>query len=179
MRTSAAVAGRNESTPRMPIGPTQTPLSPQGISTATAVPISSSPLRSVEGRRYKVSWFEGSAHPRAGPWTEHLVAADVETVVHFVGAADFDGDGRTDIVTAQMPQGADPDNVTLYLNRGTRQAGRWTEAWIPQVLSQDGSHSMRVVDVDGDGRPDLFGANWRAHQRDEHVKLWLNRPLSR
>ncbi len=129
----------------------------------------------LQGRRYKVSWFEAPADPRSGPWTEHLIVTNVETVLHFVGAADFNGDGRVDVVTAQMPQGADPDNLTLYLNGGTRHANRWSDAWTPKVLSADGSHSMRILDADGDDRPDLFGANWREHKRDERVKLWRNR----
>jgi len=37
------------------------------------------------------------------------------------------------------------------------------------VLSADGLHSVRILDADGDGRPDLFGANWKAHKRDGQV----------
>jgi hypothetical protein len=128
-----------------------------------------------EGHRYKISWFEAPADPRAEAWAEHLIATNVETVVHFVGVADFDGDGRADVAAAQMTQGADPDDVTLFLNRGAPHAGAWTDTWEPKTLSVDGSHAMRIVDVNGDGRPDLFGANWRANQRDEFVKLWVNR----
>ena len=129
----------------------------------------------LQGGRYKVSWFEAPADPRSGPWTEHVIVTNVETVLHFVGAADFDGDGRVDVVTAHMTQGVDPDDVTLFLNRGSSREGAWVDAWKPNVLSVDGSHSMRILDADGDGRPDLFGANWRANKKDEHVKLWLNR----
>jgi O-glycosyl hydrolase len=129
----------------------------------------------LQGQRYKVAWFEAPPDPRSSPWVEHLIVTNVETVLHFVGAADFDEDGRTDIATAHMPQGADPDDVAIYFNRGTQRGGFWVDEWVPQVLSVDGSHSMRILDADGDGRPDLFGANWRAHNRDERVKLWLNR----
>jgi len=65
-----------------------------------------------------------------------------------------------------MQQGADPDEVSVHLNRG---AGR---KWSKNVLSTNGSHSMRIVDVDGDGRPDLYGANWRGSRV---VELWRNR----
>ena len=105
----------------------------------------------------------------------HVVVPDVETVCHFVGSADFNGDGRDDLVYAQMPQGDDPDSVRVLLNRGENKGGKWLDRWSPLTISEEGSHSMRIGDFDGDGRPDLFGANWNAEGRDEDVKLWLNR----
>lgn len=128
----------------------------------------------LKGGRYRISWLEAPARAATGVWVEHVIAADVETVVHFVGTADFDGDGRLDVAAAEMPQGSDPDEVAVFLNRG-QQDGSWQDRWEKQVLSEDGSHSMRILDADGDGRPDLFGANWSAQGRDEAVKLWLNR----
>ncbi len=132
----------------------------------------------LKGGHYKISWFEAPANPREGAWREHLIVTNVETVFHFIGVADFDGDGRADIATAEMPQGQDPDEVCVFLNRGRRRAGQWLDAWKKIVLSNDGSHSMRIFDADGDGHPDLFGANWSAQGRDEDVKLWLNRLAS-
>jgi FG-GAP-like repeat len=129
----------------------------------------------LKGGRYKIAWFEAPADPRAGVWLAHVIVADVETVVHFVGVADFDGDGRPDVATAEMPQGSDPDEVCVFLNRGRDRDGRWDDSWEKLVVSTDGSHGMRIFDADGDGRPDLFGANWSAQGRDEDVKLWLNR----
>ncbi len=122
----------------------------------------------LAGHHYKVSWFEAPVDRTAGPWREHTIVPHTETVLHFIGAADFDGDGRVDVATAHMPQGADPDDVTVYFNRGVNRSGRWVDRWAPLVISHDGSHSMRIVDLDGDGRPDLFGANWTAGQgRDD------------
>jgi len=129
-----------------------------------------------EGQHYKVSWFEAPPNRTSGTWHEHTIVPRAETVLHFVGAADFDGDARVDVVTAQMPQGVDPDNITLYLNHGANRDGKWTDKWTPVIISGEGSHSMRIVDIDGDGRPDLFGANWTAKRgRDDYLKIWLNR----
>lgn len=129
----------------------------------------------LKGGRYRIAWFEAPADPRQEGWKAHIIVPEVETVCHFVGAADFDGDGRADVVYAQMPQGADPDFVKVLFNRGVSGAKGWTDAWEPLIISEDGSHSMRVLDADGDGRPDLLGANWSAQGRDQNVKLWLNR----
>lgn len=118
----------------------------------------------LAGGRYRISWFEAPADPRSVPWTEHPIALDVESVHHFVGAADFDSDGDCDVVTAEMEQGADPDQLQLYLNTGDHLT------WTPHNISNMGSHSMRVLDMDGDGDSDLFGANWQG----QRVDLWIN-----
>ena len=115
------------------------------------------------GGAYRISWFEAPADPKAGPWREHIIDASVETVHHFVGVADFDLDGSADVATARMHQGKSPE-ISVYVNRG---AGA---KWDKQVVAPTSSHSMRIVDVDGDGRPDLYGANWRGHAID----LWRN-----
>ena len=118
------------------------------------------------GARYRISWFEAPID-RTTEWIEHVIEADVEAVHHFVGIADFDQDGRVDIVSAMMHQGKAPAEVKIYFNKG---AGR---SWTTQVLSTKGSHNMRIVDIDGDGDPDLFGVNWGGkHQKPE---LWINK----
>ncbi len=118
----------------------------------------------LAGRHYRISWFEAPTDPRQKHWTEHPIALDVESVHHFLGAADFDLDGDIDVASAEMVQGADPDQVLLYLNTGD------SLQWLPQVIATSGSHSMRVLDVDSDGDPDLFGANWQG----QTVDLWIN-----
>lgn len=117
-----------------------------------------------KGRMYRLSWFEAPANPKSGPWTEHVVEAEIESVQHFVGVADFNRDGQPDIATAAMLQGAAPQNVSIYLNHG---GGR---AWSRQVIGTTGSHGMQIVDLDGNGVPSLFGAN---HQSNK-VELWRN-----
>ena len=116
------------------------------------------------GSRYRISWFAAPRDPKSGAWTEQVVAESVEAVVHFAGSADFDNDGHMDIVTAAMHQGTNPD-IAVYRNEGA--GARWSR----QVVAPTSSHSMRIVDVDGDGRVDLYGANWRG---DRVVRLWRN-----
>lgn len=115
------------------------------------------------GGVYRISWFAAPRDP-TGNWKEHVVEDDVETVYHFVGAADFDRDGRLDIATAAMQQGKSPE-ISVYLNA---DGG---EKWVKNVVASTSSHSMRIVDVDGDGLPDLYGTDWRGARL---VDLWRN-----
>lgn len=116
----------------------------------------------LAGNRYHVSWFE-APKDYTTIWKEHIVIDTIETVVHFIGAADFNLDGKMDIMIAQMQQGADPDEVAiLFQQEGIR--------WKKQVISKGGSHSIRLSDFDGDGDTDAFGGNWE----DNVVKMWVN-----
>jgi hypothetical protein len=105
------------------------------------------------GGTYRIAWYEAPADPKAGDWKEHVVEARVETVVHALAAADLDEDGRPEIVTARMHQGAEPQEAAVYWNEGN--GARWTK----QVLSTRGSHNLILADLNGDGRPDILGAN--------------------
>lgn len=129
----------------------------------------------LAGGRYKIAWFQAPKDPRQPFWQAHVVVPEVETVCHSALLADFDGDGRLDVAYAKMSQAAADADVKIMFNRGRKTAAGFTDEWQPLLLSVDGSHSMRLLDADGDGRPDIFGANWKANGRDEHIKLWLNR----
>jgi len=119
----------------------------------------------LKGNKYHVSWFERPAVPTE-EWKEHIVIDSVESVLHFIGAADFNLDGRMDFMIAHMQQGADPDAVAVfYQENGNR--------WKKQVISTGGSHSMRLGDFDGDGDIDAFGGNWE----ENIVKMWINEKL--
>ena len=118
-----------------------------------------------EGKRYHISWFESPASENT-EWQEHIIDPDVETVHHFIAARDMDNDGCMDIVTAQMHQGEDPDEVVVYWNQGKGKK------WQKEIIAGTGSHSMRAADIDKDGDMDLFGANWSGdHQA---IELWEN-----
>ena len=117
----------------------------------------------LKGMVYRISWFEAPADP-ADTWPEHIIEEQVEAVHHFVGLADFNGDGSLDVATAEMLQGDDPDEVKIYFS------GASGTSWTKQVLHDSGCHSMRIMDIDDDGDMDLFGAN----HNDRLVRLWVN-----
>jgi hypothetical protein len=120
-----------------------------------------------KGGSYRVAWYEAPANPKSGSWVEHVVATTVETVIHAAAIADMDGDKAPDLVTAAMHQGAAPQDVTVFLNRGSGL--RWEKS----VVSTRGSHNILLVDLDGDGRIDILGANHAGPYSP--VEWWRNR----
>jgi hypothetical protein len=119
-----------------------------------------------KGGFHRTSWFEGPVGPTSSAWTEHVIESTIETVTHSLGVADMDNDGDLDVVTAEMHQGNDPDEVRVYIN--TDGVGL---AWTKQVVATTGSHNARVIDIGNDNDFDIFGANWSGSKR---VNLWEN-----
>lgn len=114
---------------------------------------------------YRTSWFEGP-EDATGLWTEHIVENGIEAVTHSLAIADMDRDGRMDLVTAEMHDGANPDEIRIYSN----DSGDGLH-FSRHVVATTGSHSLRLVDVDNDGDMDIFGANWSGNGR---VSVFLN-----
>lgn len=120
----------------------------------------------LKGSFYRISWFEAPADPRKSDWAEHIIADQVECVIHGLATADINGDGAVDVVAAEMHQSADPDEVAIYLNQAKGSV------WKKQVASTTGSHYIRAADIGGDGDIDIVGANWSGSYQP--VELWEN-----
>lgn len=125
----------------------------------------------LKGGSHRLAWYEAPANPKSGNWKQHIIEEPVETVVHALARADFNGDGKLDLVAARMHQGNSPQEVVVYLNTGVGLA------WKRQVIATTGSHDVVAADIDGDGFPDILGANHGGPFQP--VELWLNRPAAR
>ena len=121
----------------------------------------------LKGGRHRIAWYEAPAEARASDWQQHIVEEPVETVVHALAVADFDGDRKLDLASARMHQGRLPQEVAVYLNGGGGLH------WKRQVIATTGSHDIVAADLDGDGRPDVLGANHGGPFQP--VELWQNR----
>ena len=110
-------------------------------------------------RRLKAHQLEGM----------NVIEAGIEHVTHALGVADFDLDGALDVVTAEMHQGQDPDEVRVYRNTGGGAA------FAKQILGTTGSHAVRLADLGADGDIDVFGANWT---QTTSVWAWVTSPGS-
>jgi hypothetical protein len=125
-------------------------------------------LSPAEGSGH-LSWFEAPVDPRKPDWVEHVIEL-VYDHAHGVGIADMNGDGYPDIVVAKMHQATAPQEVAIYLNPGN------ADVWKKHVVATSGSHNIALFDVDGDGRIDIFGANWNNRSSTKGaIELWFNR----
>lgn len=114
------------------------------------------------------------------PWSVDIVfpAEDDYRAMHSLGLSDFDGDGDPEIFTAEMEHGK---------TDGVEKCPRWfvlsheDGEWEHTVVLDEnlGTHSAQVVDVNGDGRPDILSKSWHANQVNgvegmNHVDLLTN-----
>jgi hypothetical protein len=114
------------------------------------------------GQFYRLAWFEAPKNP-VMIWKEHIIESKVEAVLHSVAVADFNLDGKNDIITAEIQQGRNPDKVTVYFQNHYNR-------WNPDVISVSGSDNLCVLDVDADGDMDIFGAN----RQENIIRVWKN-----
>jgi len=124
----------------------------------------------LRGNTYRMSWFEAPKDARNPNWPEHIIEKSQETIVHALVVGDMDNDGKPDVVIAEMHQGADPDEVRVYLNQGGGL--KWTK----QVFSTTGSHDIVIADIGADGDLDIIGANHAGSL--QAVYLWENQTVS-
>jgi len=108
--------------------------------------------------KHRISWFE------APSWVEHVIDSCIDSA-HSLVIHDMDGDGNLDVVTAEQHTSSEK-RVMIYFNKGNGLD------WERQVIGNTGSHSLCVADIDGDGTPDIMGANWTGDHQP--IEMWQN-----
>ncbi len=106
----------------------------------------------------RLAWFE------APTWEEHLLADDLWHP-HSLAVADFDGDGRPDIMVAEM-QLTKPDNFRMMIYRNA-------ESGFKQVVidTEHPTHHARVIHLEGRPLPSIVGKPFEPRSQ---VDLWTN-----
>jgi hypothetical protein len=124
-------------------------------------------LVSTGGSPYNVVWYENpretGGNARTGKWIQHTVGASyqcsgcTDPYVSVYNAADFNGDGRMDIVMSQSEAPSNgippPGGLIWFEAPSDRRNGNWIRHTIDANYVD--AHAIRVADMDHNGTPDL------------------------
>lgn len=121
-------------------------------------------LSSEEGKG--LWWCEAPAKAAAGKWIRHPIAEDY-VGVHTLWVADFNRNGRPDILAAEMHTKG-KHRVTVFEN-----ADGNGQRWVAHTIATTGSHNAIACDVNADVMPDVVGCNFA--ERDNPLEVWFNR----
>ncbi len=93
------------------------------------------------------SWFKNPSTPTVANWPRTEVSASVGS--HQLRAADFDGDGRLDVMT-----GLELAALTVWRISGA------PPSFVPHSVASSGGHNAAAGDFDGDCLPDIWAADY-------------------
>jgi hypothetical protein len=115
----------------------------------------------------QIAWFENPGKSAQGEWQRHVIE-DRLAETRTVRVADFNGDGRPDLLATASAAGL----VVWYENPGPGGG-----PWARHVIDEHSPRPMHghAVDVDGDGDPDVvmaLGMSAPAGQKNTHQVVW-------
>ena len=111
----------------------------------------------------RVAWWE-NADGRGALWHEYTIAADLDRAAA-PSAADLDGDGDLDVLGAANLG----DLAAWWENRTIHRAAVHPVEYVVEPNFDD-ARAVRIADLDGDAKPDLLGAAFKA----DRIDWWRN-----
>ena len=113
-----------------------------------------------------IAWYD-NVNGDGSAWSETVITTGADGATS-VFAADIDGDGDLDVLSASL----NDDTIALYRNgdatSGDGDGSAWTKIAI--TTTADGAVSVFAADIDGDGDLDVLSASLR----DDTIALYRN-----
>lgn len=114
----------------------------------------------VLNRAGSLAWFRNPGKAASGSWSRHPIATKTLPGAYDVALGDFDGDGRLDAVASSWTRG---NRFVSYFNPGGDRFGTdWPARVVDENLPE--TRTVRVADIDSDGRPDILGTSSRGNR---------------
>jgi len=104
----------------------------------------------------RLSWFENPT------WREHVIDPGPLEGAHSLGVADFDGDGRLEVMAGEMH--TSPGKRVLVYRRGPTG-----DQWQRLVVATTGTHNAQVGRLTPGGLPAIVGKNYEGPKQ---VEVW-------